>query len=116
MSHKIRGARSKLMIRDLVYRYVPPSIMDRPKTGFGIPLADWLREGPLHVWAADVLSASNLKGSGYFDPTVVGNIWREHLSGRRNWHARLWPILVFEAWLRASDNGGPHDEKLAALL
>lgn len=94
---KVHGGVGKRILKKFVYRHVPKNIMDRPKSGFGVPIEDWLR-GPLREWAESLLSADALKSSGYFNPDLVERHWRQHLSGERNWHARLWPVLAFQAW------------------
>jgi len=98
LSQKVSGGVGKKIIRHLVYRHVPRRLMDRPKAGFGIPLEDWLR-GPLRDWAEALLSPDHMRASGYFNPDVVAATWKRHLAGQHNEQARLWPILMFEAWL-----------------
>lgn len=103
----------KRMIRDLLRRVLPDSMVDRPKKGFSIPLAEWLR-GPLRDWAEDLFTARSLRESGVFDPAEVRKLWEQHLSGRRSPHALLWNILMVEAWLsdrrRTSISRHPVDE------
>jgi asparagine synthase (glutamine-hydrolysing) len=94
---KVSGGVGKRILKKLVYRHVPKTIMDRPKSGFGVPIEDWLR-GPLREWGESLLSAHALKASGYFNADLVERHWHQHLSGERNWHARLWPVLVLQAW------------------
>ncbi len=98
---KIRGGESKRLLRSLLYRHVPAELIDRPKMGFAIPLADWLR-GPLRDWSETLLAESRLRGEGYFDPDLVQRHWKEHLSGQRNWSYYLWNVLTFQAWLEAA--------------
>ena len=98
LSYKVGRGQGKKIVRSLVYRHVPRKFMDRPKTGFGIPIDEWLR-GPLRDWAQTLLSEKNIASSGYFDPKIVQQTWNEHLSGKRNRQAKLWPILMFESWL-----------------
>jgi asparagine synthase (glutamine-hydrolysing) len=90
----------KRPLREILYRHVPRELVDRPKRGFEVPLAQWLR-GPLRPWAQDLLDPATLAAEGYLDPAAVTRHWREHLSGERNWHRRIWPVLMFQAWLRA---------------
>lgn len=103
MNQKIRDGKGKWILRQLVYRYVPRSIMDRPKAGFGIPLKDWLR-GPLRDWAEDLLAPSKLENAG-IDPKSVQDVWREHVSSNRNWQHLLWPVLMYLAWWQWYDAG-----------
>jgi asparagine synthase (glutamine-hydrolysing) len=90
---------NKILLRRVLDRYVPSDLVDRPKSGFGIPIDRWLR-GDLREWAEDLLAPDRLASDGYFEPAVVERYWQEHLEGHRAWHYRLWPILMFSAWLR----------------
>jgi len=94
---KIRDGKGKWALRQILYRHVPRELIERPKTGFGIPVGDWLR-GPLRGWAEDLLSEENLRRDGLIDPAPVRQAWVEHLSGRRDWTHRLWIILMLMAW------------------
>lgn len=95
---KIRNGETKWLLRRVLDRHVPRTLIDRPKMGFGIPLSEWLR-GPLRPWADDLLDRRRL-GGGLIDTTVSDRMWAEHLSGRRNWAYALWTLLMFEAWRR----------------
>lgn len=98
---KIRDGQGKWALRQILYRHVPRDLIERPKTGFGIPVGDWLR-GPLRGWADDLLSEENLRRDGLIDSAPVRQAWAEHLSGRRDWTHRLWIILMLMAWRESS--------------
>ncbi|MFL6651893.1 MAG: asparagine synthase (glutamine-hydrolyzing) [Sulfurifustaceae bacterium] len=95
---KIRGGVGKWVLRQVLYRYVPREIVERPKSGFGIPLESWLR-GPLREWAENLLDESRLRQQSFFSPMPIRKRWNEHMSGGRNWQYSLWPVLMFQAWL-----------------
>ena len=95
---KLRGGQSKWALRQVLYRYVPRELIERPKAGFGIPVGEWFR-GPLRDWAEALLDESRLSREGYLDAKLVRQTWKQHLSGHYDWTARLWSILMFQAWL-----------------
>jgi len=95
---RIHGGESKWLLRRVLNRYVPRELVERPKMGFAIPLANWLR-GPLRTWAEDLLDPARL-GGGLLDVTAVRNLWAEHISGHSNWAYALWTVLMYEAWRR----------------
>ncbi|MFD0987898.1 asparagine synthase (glutamine-hydrolyzing) [Methyloligella solikamskensis] len=97
-SMKIRRGRSKWILRQLLDRYVPAHMVERPKSGFSVPIDKWLR-GPLRDWAEALLDESRLKSEGFFKPEPIRRKWQQHLSGKKNWQAELWDVLMFQAWL-----------------
>ena len=98
---KIRGRQGKWITRQILQKYVPSALVNRPKMGFGVPLDSWLR-GPLREWAEGLLDERRILEDGYLSPVPIRTVWKEHLSGRRNWAPKLWCILMFQAWLEAN--------------
>lgn len=94
---KIKGSETKRILRNVLARYVPPVLTDRPKQGFVVPIGEWLR-GPLRDWAEDLLSESRLRDENLIDPAAVRATWQEHVSSDRDWQRRLWNVLMFQAW------------------
>ena len=101
---KLRDKQSKWILRQLLDRYVPREFVERPKMGFGVPLHDWLR-GPLREWAEAKLEPARIERHGVFDPIEVRHVWEEHLRGYSNNTATLWPVLMFDGWASAAEDG-----------
>jgi asparagine synthase (glutamine-hydrolysing) len=97
---KRRDGETKWPLRQLAHRFVPRALLDRPKMGFSVPLADWLR-GPLRDWADAQLSQERLALEGLLDVRLVRRAWDEHQSGVRNWQHKLWIVLMLQGWLDA---------------
>jgi asparagine synthase (glutamine-hydrolysing) len=106
-----REGKSKWLLRQVLYRYVPKEIVDRPKMGFGAPIGRWLRE-ELKDWTDDLLSVRRLKREGFFNPDEIAQKWEEHNDGRYSWHSYLWPILMFQSWLDHLEK--PNEKELDA--
>ena len=96
---KIRGGQGKWALRQVLYKYVPRELIERPKAGFGIPVGQWLR-GPLRPWAEGLLDQNRLISEGYFHPAPIRKKWAEHLASQRDHTASLWAVLMFQAWLQ----------------
>ncbi|MDX9860802.1 MAG: asparagine synthase (glutamine-hydrolyzing) [Rhodospirillales bacterium] len=93
----VRGGQSKAILRDILYKYVPRSLIERPKMGFGVPIDAWLR-GPLRDWAEDLLDERRLTGEGLLAAGPIRKAWAEHLSGAANRQHALWTVLMFQSW------------------
>jgi asparagine synthase (glutamine-hydrolysing) len=102
LSLKIREGVGKWVLRQILYKYVPRELIDRPKSGFGVPVGKWLR-GPLKEWSEDLLSESALQRAGYLEPGEIRQAWQQHLSGSRDWTHRIWSVLMFQSWLRTQE-------------
>jgi asparagine synthase (glutamine-hydrolysing) len=97
LSMKVRRGRGKWILREVLHRYVPRSLVERPKSGFGIPLESWLR-GPLREWAEELLRGPSLGEEEFLDPRPIRQMWADFLGGNGDWHSPLWSVLMFQAW------------------
>ena len=92
-----QGGGSKKILRDILYRYVPRELMERPKKGFSIPLHLWLKEKELREWAESLLAPSLLEAQGLFDVSAVGKLWDDYIT-ENVWRPQIWYILMFQEW------------------
>lgn len=109
LQYKWREGQSKWLLRQLLYRHVPATLIDRPKRGFSVPLGAWLR-GPLRDWAEALLDPSRLNQQGLFHSAPLQQRWREHQAGRNDWSAWLWGVLMVQAWLDEAAASGAAGE------
>ena len=96
------GPSGKVLLKELLARHVPQSLIDRPKMGFAVPLRDWLR-GPLRDWAEALLDEHTLENDGFFDAGVVRRRWHEHVASVHDWSYALWFVLVFQQWIHSAE-------------
>ena len=98
LSTRVWKGRGKRVLRQILYKYLPREVVDRPKKGFEAPLASWLR-GPLRDWAEALLDERRLRSEGFFDPGPIRRKWNEHWGAHERWDFHLWSVLMFQAWL-----------------
>lgn len=97
--YKYRNKTSKWILRQVLYKYIPKKLIERPKSGFTLPLSEWLR-GPLKDWAEDLINVEKLNHDGILDAEVINKKWREHQAGKFDWSNQLWSVLMFQSWLK----------------
>jgi len=95
--YKLRNGESKWLLRQILYKYVPKELVERPKMGFGVPIDDWLK-GPLRDWAESLIDESKMREQGYLNTIPIRKKWDEHINGKGNWKFPLWNILMFQSW------------------
>lgn len=97
---KIQNSTTKIALRQVLYRYVPRELVDRPKMGFSVPIDQWLR-GELKEWAEDLLGTINSSGKGLIMENPVRQAWNEHINGLQDHSHRLWTVLMFLSWAQS---------------
>ena len=88
----------KLVLRDVLYRYVPKEMMERPKTGFAIPIDKWLRQPKLRAWAETLLNPQTIAQQGVLNPDMVQKIWTDYIENGI-WRVQIWYLLMFQEWM-----------------
>jgi asparagine synthase (glutamine-hydrolysing) len=101
LNKRFRNGQGKWLLRQVLYRYVPETLIERPKMGFGVPIGDWIK-GPLRGWAEPLINQERLTREGYFNTQTVSDMWMQHISGGYNRTHELWNILMFQSWLESN--------------
>jgi asparagine synthase (glutamine-hydrolysing) len=101
-----RDGNGKWILRQILERYVPGTLFERPKKGFSVPVDRWMRN-ELRDWAEDLLDPSTLRRQGFFDASLIDRRWRQHLSGQTNWQYQLWSVLMFQSWISTWTRNAP---------
>ena len=110
-SFKVKNQR-KWILREVLKRYVPEELFDRPKTGFGIPIGHWIST-ELREWAESLLNSTRIDNEGLLNSKLISEKWNEHLSGKQNWEYYLWDVLMFQAWLDNESNTNNFEKDIA---
>ncbi|GFI57963.1 asparagine synthetase [glutamine-hydrolyzing] 1 [Muribaculaceae bacterium] len=100
IDYEREGQTGKKVLRDVLYRYVPKEMMERPKKGFSIPIEKWLRQSELREWAESLIDRKTLEQQGILNPDVVWKIWKDFID-RGEWRIQIWYILMFQEWMHS---------------
>ena len=101
LDYKIHNNEGKLILRSLLKKHIPRNISNQTKSGFSVPIHEWLR-GPLKEWSEDLLSEETLNRQGFFNVKLIRDTWQDHLSGKRNAQYLLWSVLMFQLWMSST--------------
>jgi asparagine synthase (glutamine-hydrolysing) len=96
--YKFKNNKGKWLLRQVLQQYIPKELVERPKSGFTLPLSDWLR-GPLKDWAEELINPDRLADEGILNSDLVNKRWLEHQKGNTDWSNQLWSVLMFQLWL-----------------
>jgi asparagine synthase (glutamine-hydrolysing) len=99
IDYKIKDSKTKIILRKVLNKYVPPSIYERSKSGFAVPIGLWLKTS-LKDWVEDLINIRRIKEEGFLNSDEVHKIWNEHLENKKNHESLLWNILMFQSWIR----------------
>ncbi|MHB8528929.1 MAG: asparagine synthase (glutamine-hydrolyzing) [Caulobacteraceae bacterium] len=99
-SMKIRGGVGKWLLRQVLHRYVPRALIERPKLGFSVPLHAWLT-GDLRDWAESLISPAMIRRQGLLNPKPIEKLWKSYLAGDTSADHKVWTLLMFQSWLAA---------------
>ncbi len=100
IDYEREGQTGKKVLRDVLYRYVPKEMMERPKKGFSIPIEKWLRQSELREWAESLIDRKTLEQQGILNPDIVWKIWKDFID-RGEWRIQIWYILMFQEWMHS---------------
>lgn len=100
IDYERQGKTGKKVLRDVLYRYVPREMMERPKKGFSIPIEKWLRQSELREWAETLIDRKTLEQQGILNPDIVWKIWKDFIE-RGEWRIQIWYILMFQEWMHS---------------
>lgn len=106
LSYRKKDGVTKKILRDILYRYVPRELMERPKTGFSIPLHKWLKEPELRRWAEELIDRDTLEEQSLLNVDTVWRLWNDYIE-RDIWRVQIWYILMFQEWMRYADEKSP---------
>lgn len=98
LNYKLNKNVQKWIVKQILYKYLPERLMNRPKTGFGVPISEWLR-GPLKEWASELLKENRIRQEGFFDACLISACWKEHIENGYDNGSKLWAVLMFQSWL-----------------
>ena len=98
LQSKIQNGTSKKILKDILFKYIPKELLDRPKSGFGIPIDTWLR-GPLKDWTNDTLNETRIKNDGYLNFESINNTLDQHMNKNSNRQHEIWNLLIFQNWI-----------------
>ena len=93
---KINSNKGKVILNNILGKYLPTELFSRPKQGFSVPIDHWLRTS-LYKWAEEILFDYD-NSNNYFNNNVLLNRWNDHQSGKANWGQSLWTIIIFNQW------------------
>ncbi|MEZ5583602.1 MAG: asparagine synthase (glutamine-hydrolyzing) [Candidatus Competibacteraceae bacterium] len=97
LKDKLENGKSKSILREILYKYVPKNLIERPKMGFSVPIGEWLK-GPLREWAEGLLAARAFRDAEHLDVKLIDTIWKDHINGKADSAEKLWSVLVFLQW------------------
>lgn len=102
--HKVKNGTGKAVLKEALAKFLPRALFERPKKGFSVPLARWMR-GALNPWVRDSISPSRIAREGYFDPALTQSLYQRAMAGDEYYAHHLWGVCIFQTWLTSRRNG-----------